>query len=175
MKVIFLDMDGVMNSHQFFSTSSHDPSIDGDGPANGFGFGAAQIDPAAVALLNQLVEAADAYIVISSSWRHIWPFQEVAEMLEQRGFKHADRVIGQTPQMSQAADSRGAEVREWLDLGRERMVADPDQEPTTSYVILDDCDEFDHEQRQRFVRTSAQTGLTAKDVQRAIQILSREG
>jgi len=165
MRVIFLDCDGVLNSHKFFSTSKDDQSIDG------LNFGEAQLDPQALALLDNLIEQTGAQIVISSSWRHIWDWQEIAKMFEKRGMENWDFVIGQTITSNQ--DNRGAEVMAWLDTGRERQVVDDKHEAVTAWVILDDTDEFDSTQHNNFVRTNPKVGLTAADVQKAIQILKR--
>jgi hypothetical protein len=163
MRIIFLDCDGVLNSHKFFSTSSHDDSIDG------LDFGETQLDPQALAILDQIVEETGARIVISSSWRHIWDWQEIAEKFKNRGLQNWDVVIGET--MTSSQDNRGAEVKEWLDTGRERT--EVGQEAVTSWVIIDDTDEFDSTQHQNFVRTNPKVGLTVADAQKAIQILSR--
>jgi hypothetical protein len=167
MRIIFLDCDGVLNSHTFFASAEQRQ----DAAEGGLSFGEAQIDPSALALLDRLVEQTGAQIVISSSWRHIWNWQEIARMFERRGMENWDFVIDQTP--TSQTDHRGTEVQEWLDMGRERQVVDDNFEPVTSWVIIDDTDEFDATQRQNFVRTNAKVGLTQADVQRAAQILKR--
>lgn len=173
MRVIFLDMDGVLNSRRYTTGPNFKPPDWGeDGEGGNLGFGSAQIDPEAVALLNDLVERTGARIVLSSSWRHIWSWQEVAAMLEKRGLKDKEWVIDQTP--SAPSDNRGDEVAEWISLGRERREVDPDFDPLTSYVILDDGDDFSTEQQAHFVQTDPRVGLTAADVQRAVGILSQD-
>jgi hypothetical protein len=175
MRVIFLDCDGVLNSQDFFRSQLYRRSGE-----QGFGlsFGAEQLDPRALALLDGLVERADAKIVISSSWRHIWSPEEIGAMFEARGFKHKDAIIGETPKIASpmyaqpgSEDSRGNEVAEWLDLEAERRRVDPDQESVEAYVIVDDTDEFAGEQRSHFVRTNPQHGLTQADTQRMYAIL----
>lgn len=167
MRVIFLDCDGVLNSHQFF----HSAEQRQDAAEGGLSFGESQLDPAALALLDRIVEQTGAVIVISSSWRHIWKWQDIARMFEKRGMENWDFVIDQTP--TSQNDNRGDEVQSWLDMGRERQVVDDNFEPVTSFVIIDDTDEFSSTQRQSFVKTNSQVGLTQADAQRAIQILKR--
>ena len=164
MRIIFLDCDGVLNSHKFFTTSSHDDSIDG------LDFGDTQLDPQALSLLDAIVDATGARIVISSSWRHIWDWPDIAEKFKNRGMKNWRNVIDQTE--TSASDNRGAEVQAWLDMEQEREVVGK-FEPTTSWVIIDDNDEFDSTQKQNFVQTNPKVGLTPADVQKAIQILSK--
>ena len=169
MRVIFLDCDGVLNSHQFFQSAEQRQ----DAAEGGLSFGEAQLDPAALALLDRIVEQTGATIVISSSWRHIWKWQDIAQMFKKRGMENWDFVIDQTP--GSQNDNRGDEVQDWLDTrwGRERQVVDDHYEPITSFVIIDDTDEFSTTQRQNFVKTNPQVGLTQADAQRAIQILKR--
>ena len=62
-KVIFLDIDGVMNS---FSTRPQDPRGLVD-----------FLDPANVAVLNAVVEASGAVVVVTSTWRLTMPFAEL--------------------------------------------------------------------------------------------------
>lgn len=159
MKVIFLDIDGVLNSEEY---------LHNEVPA----FGENQIDPQAVDLLNQLVSATGASIVISSSWRHIWPFEKIGQMLAQRGFEFSDRVIDKTPD-DWHEGFRGNEIEQWLALWKERLRIDEEAEAITSYVIIDDASDFNSEQMCRFVHTNFSVGLTPADVQKATKILNR--
>lgn len=166
MRVIFLDCDGVLNSQKFFKEDGNVRTM-----SHGLSFGASQLDPKALALVDQLVEQSGAKIVISSSWRHLWDVPEIIAMFESRGFKNIDAIIGKTG--NSTTDHRGTEVQEFLDLERERKEVDDQHDPITSYVILDDTDQFDTNQRQNFVRTNPQVGLTPADVKRALNILSQ--
>lgn len=166
MKVVFLDFDGVLNSQKFFQKKGNRRTM-----SHGLSFGASQLDPQALALLDQLIEASGAKIVISSSWRHLWDVPEIIAMFESRGFKNIDAIIGKTG--NSTTDHRGTEVQEFLDLERERKEVDDQHDPITAYVILDDTDEFDTTQRQNFVKTHPAVGLTPADVKRALNILSQ--
>jgi hypothetical protein len=166
MRVIFLDCDGVLNSQKFFKEAGHGKSM-----SHGLSFGASQLDPDALALVDQLVDKTGAKIVISSSWRHLWDIAEIIAMFEARGFRNVDAIIDRTG--DSVEDHRGTEVNDWLELGKEREVVDDNHDPVTSYVILDDTDEFDTSQRQNFVRTNPQVGITPADIQRAYNILSQ--
>lgn len=160
MRIIFLDMDGVMNSDGFFQKrqNSH------------MDFGEGQIDDELVANLNQLVQATGAKIVISSSWRHIWDHNEIADMLVSKGFQFPESIIDQTPESE--GGFRGQEIDDWLALNGERQRIDDQQMPIESYVILDDNNDFTTEQQPRFVHTSPNHGLTLNDVKKAITILN---
>lgn len=62
--IIFLDFDGVLNTEQHQAKLAVDrlPNKDAWGPL---------FDPRAVANLRKIIDATDAAIVISSSWRYI--------------------------------------------------------------------------------------------------------
>ena len=53
MKLIFLDVDGVLNSAEWLETNQ------------------GEIDPAKVRLLKQMIDATGAKVVLSSTWRNI--------------------------------------------------------------------------------------------------------
>lgn len=166
MKVIFIDCDGVLNSTRFFKS----PEFAQSTKAGKLAYGSSQLDPQALAQLDSIVAATGAKLVISSSWRHIWDWHEVAEMFVERGFKNARNIIDATP--TTPSDNRGEEISEWLALGRERAVVEDVYDPVTSWVIIDDVDEFDSEQHEHLVQTNPSVGLTSADVKKAIQILN---
>lgn len=168
MKVVFLDFDGVLNSHEY--------NLEQTKGAGGFvwsGTGAEGIDPNAVALLDDLVESEDASIVISSTWRLMWPLCELRHILGQRGLTDPKRVIGKTTDLG-GGKPRGLEVQGWLDMERERRVIIPTREPVSSFVILDDNDEFSGPLHDHYVETDPRVGLTPADVERARKILRLE-
>ena len=76
--VIFLDFDGVLNTEQYQAWLAIEgkPKKDAWGPL---------FDPRAVANLQKIVEATDARIVISSSWRYIPTLGSLRMMWEVRG------------------------------------------------------------------------------------------
>lgn len=130
MKVIFLDIDGVLAAFPF-------------GPARPIWTYSGNRDVQyslnhdCVERLNRLVEASDARIVISSTWRKFWPYDAIASFMKQDGFKYQENVIGRTVELPGIYDDqgrylrspeRGDEIMEWIN-------AYPD---ITSYVVLDD-------------------------------------
>lgn len=155
MKVLFLDFDGVINNTPFMKQSK--------------GQGASQLDPANLAVLDKIIQATGAKIVISSSWRHMFSVWEMKNMMFRAGSKVASKqVIDRTPM---GEDNRGMEIQEWLQLDSERMIVNPEHEPVDAWVIIDDVDEFLPEQKPHFVQTDASTGLTDNDAAEAIAIL----
>ena len=147
--VVFLDIDGVLNSVTWSRTRPR-PSSD-------------NFDPSAVARLNRLIEATGAAIVVSSSWRQ-YGEEWVTKALKNAGVLAP--IIGCTPILDDGSTimralPRGKEIQAWLD-------AWPDVE---TFVILDDEPDMVH-LRRRLVRTDQEVGLTDADVDRAIAMLT---
>ena len=99
-KVIFLDIDGVMNMYGVSSRTFMKP------------YGQ-HIEPHLVCRLNYICEQLkDLKIVISSSWR--MDMEDLQKQLEEQGFKYWDRVIGKTPFI----EFRGNEILSWIDVNK---------------------------------------------------------
>lgn len=122
MKIIFLDIDGVLNWR------GSDDRIDGF----------VGLDPENIARFNKIIDAhPDAKIVMSSSWRHISAFQttyknfdELVALLHARGLR--GEFIGHTP-IFFSHRARGTEIRAWLNGENNRPEGAIDQ-----FVVLDD-------------------------------------
>ena len=142
MRVIFLDIDGVLNTGAFLSRCSFDRPEEA-------------IDPSAVALLNEIVRASGARIVISSSWRCTFSLHELREILELVGLQA--EIIDATPRVSLA---RGHEILLWLDT----------QDPRPDYVVLDDDTSGMDLHTGKYVRTEFEFGMQPHHVIEALQI-----
>ena len=142
MKIIFLDFDGVLNFSGFLEERENIHAI----------------DPVCVHRLNRIIDATDAQVVVSSTWRIFFNNQQLREILRDAGFK--GQLIDTTIDLG---GHRGDEIRHWLNnhLG------------VTSFVILDDNDDgiSDHFKDQ-WVETSFVTGLLKVHVEKAINILN---
>ena len=152
MRVIFLDFDGVLNTHAYLVTMKNEDPI-GE---------AAALDPAAVARVNKIIEATGAVVVVSSSWRYGRTVGYLEEMLVSRGFK--GKVVGTTPEQG-AGPQRGDEIRAWVNTHPE----------VESFVVLDDDSDMEAV-RQHFIKTywnREDGGLQDHHIDRAIKILIR--
>lgn len=157
--VIFLDMDGVLNS----------PATWGKRPLE-----TEALDSDKVVRLDALAESFNCEIVISSSWRFLFELQDFRVMLAAKGLQHPARVIGMTSKAGGEGFGgliqRGAEVRRWLadDLVEHR-------EPR-AFVILDDMGLESFEGLgQHLVQTRGSVGLTSRDCRSAgIAIVRQE-
>ncbi len=140
-RVIFLDIDGVLAPIRRWDRY-------GD------------LDPACIQVLNEIVAAGGADVVVSSTWRHGKTVAELQDMLEAQGF--TGRVLDKTPSDVPGA-SRGEEIAAWLaDHG------------VGGYVIIDDHADMG-ELRGRLVQTHPAHGLRPADVPRAVAILMTSG
>ena len=84
MRVLFLDMDGVVNSSDFFEVFSKTQYRKARGIAKAKGrlnnTFVDMIDPKVVTLLNQIIESCNCSVVSSSSWRTIFTPKEITLM-----------------------------------------------------------------------------------------------
>jgi len=159
MKVVFLDIDGVLNSRSFML--DFEARCEDAGEVLGFQH---QIDHRAVLRLNRLLINTRAVVVVSSSWRRIVDLDELGRILRNYGFEGT--IIGATPDLTHLDRGdrpvwRGDEIAHWLE-HHPRAVQ--------SFVILDDGNDMG-ELSHRLVRTDDRVGLTDEDVLRAMKLL----
>lgn len=152
MKVIFLDIDGVINSEDY-AVYRHEAS-----QFNKDEF----IDERAVAFLNYLIGQTGAKVVLSSSWRNDVP--RTLEMMRRNGFQYD--FFDFTPYLE--SRHRGNEIQAWIDN------YEKDHEPLESYVILDDDNDIVDGQEKNFVQCNFIHGLTSVDCYKAIGILNND-
>lgn len=169
MKVIFLDIDGVLNTESYI-TAVWDVVERMDKISNSKNnimeylhdqYGSL-FDPMAIRFLKHICDQTGAKIVISSTWRHSG-LGEMQDMWKHRNLP--SEVIGITPDHSRKTGStlqRGKEIAEWLS----------EHTDVESYVIIDDDADMESEQFRNFVNTDPQYGLTKSDAKKAIEILS---
>lgn len=162
MKIVFLDVDGVLNSEK---TCDYWHELTGE---NGFGgFFHADKEPLEksdtkwgedlVARIRRIVNTTEAKIVMSSTWRKYYSIEKFKEMFQLYGWDAP--VIDKTP----SGRDRGSEINVWLK-----------NNPVENYVIIDDVDQFLVEQRPHYVQTDIMTGITETNVEKAIKILNNE-
>lgn len=153
--LIFLDIDGVLNSHRSVFSEDETP-----------------LDPENIACFNRIVSATGAGIVVISTWRYFTPFDELRRYFAEAGILGEivdiapDLITGVSNEAARLV-TRGQEVHAWF---AEQGAADPCA-PGEVFVILDD--RADHEPYlDRLVLTSIECGLTDADADRAIALLT---
>lgn len=155
MNILFLDVDGVLNSADFIDRmvvygQIHGKSWTDDG-GNHF------IDPEAVKRVIHLCNNKDVKVVISSSWRY---FDLPTTIESFKGYRDLvpliPYIVGVTPRLK--SGHRGTEIAQWLS----------EHPEVERYVIVDDDTDMTEEQMNgHFVQTDFDEGL---DYQRVKQI-----
>lgn len=150
--IIFLDIDGVLNGHEFLVEAK-----------------SCKINPDCVRRLNRILTETDARIVLSSAWRYMVH----GHGMTLRGFGYMLRTHGMLGSLNGCEDlivdltcrdedipERPDQIRAWL-----RSHGRPDHR----YVVLDDLDTDWGD--LPIVLTDSTTGLTDDDADRAIAML----
>lgn len=147
MKVVFLDVDGVLNNDETSTRTKQ---------------GAEFVDDFLIERLKRLIDETDASVVMSSSWRyghncdvHGDDFYELIEKLEAFGIYIEDY----TPELH--TDDKAVEIDEYLG----------EHPEIERFVILDDDQMSMYEDHQ--VRALNRYGLTDENVDEAIAILNK--
>lgn len=163
MKVIFLDIDGVLNC----STSKSFCHDDLCGIIHG-------IDSDKVKRLAKIVEVTGAQIILSSDWKDGWEKYYTsqkpshAKYLDNHLYKKGKLTIkDKTPTTHKGTWFRGSEILAYLRVHQD----------IENYVILDDTffDDFANKEiEEHLVLTNREVGLTDGDVNDAIKILLKE-
>jgi hypothetical protein len=144
-KILFLDIDGVVNSQEFQLKGRKDSGLLG-------------IDPLLAFTVGRIILNTDCLLVISSSWRN-WP-----DGIKQIKSQIYPDIYGTTPYFSTKElefekdgvldiydVTRGREVEAWLNEHKEEL-------GEYKYAILDDDDDF--LPNQPLFKTRWKTGIT---------------
>lgn len=152
MKIIFLDFDGVISTHEKRW----------------------RLDMEKIELLKEIVDKTDAKIVVSSSWKR--GFTEVDNFIKSLYNGSRNKDLNNVTIFNWFANSiyditdnngswRGDEIQRWIDKHNEEI---------ESYVILDDDSDFHDNQLFNFVQTDSYEGITSREVKLCIKILNGE-
>jgi len=145
-KVLFLDIDGVLNSKLYYKYIYKPSDF------------VSRFDPYCVILVKRLIEEFSLKIVISSSWRNGSVNRLMKELNEYNmvEYLHED---WHTPVVRRA--SRGKEIKLWLDSHPE----------VQDYLILDDNENLLDNQFSRFVKTNNYLGMVQERYHHARNLL----
>jgi hypothetical protein len=147
MNIIFLDIDGVLNSAQYYKTVD---SRKKDWK---------RFDPKVVTLLIKLIEEFNAKIVISSTWR-FGAISQLNDELKKSGLKKYLHKNWKTPQIYPS--HRGTEIKMWLEK----------HSGVLNYLIFDDDVNILDDQMEHYVKTNIETGLQKEHFQKAQLIMN---
>ena len=148
LKIIFLDIDGVMQS-----TSSMIRTRFGGGFLHGEHVNA----------LNWIIEKTDAYVVLTSTYRVGATIRDIKQAFMDNGVR-SDRVVSMTPVLG---TNRGAEIADWLNTRKVKGDYEIEQ-----YVVIDDGNDMAGINWGMFINTDADYGLTYVEAERAINLLN---
>ena len=160
--VIFLDIDGVLNSN--FWNDRHQTEI-GDGTL---------IDEEKIKLLAHLVRETNSEIILHSGWR-FWfdsglkPLCKEANKLVELLEKEDLHIIGVTPNLTteeirktkKFSLVKADEILLWINLHND----------VTEWVVLDDLDLHNAQMERHQVKPDQTVGLTLENVKQAVKIL----
>ncbi len=149
MKIIFLDIDGVLNDTEYRNSHRGIDKI---------------LSPQKMVLLKRITEKTGAKIVLTSTWRAylfkkpIFKNSEEKEYMIDTFKSFGVHLYDLTPWINAA--EKNLEIKEWLD----------EHNDIENYVILDDTIfDWDYEMEKHFIRI--RDGLDEKDVDKTLNSL----
>lgn len=169
MKLIFLDIDGVLNNHSHCDEAK-----------------SSRIEADRVRLLNMLLKATGAKVVLSSAWRYLvhrgdMQVSGIDWLLRSHGML-ADRLIGITqpdtmtrdayngdPKSWPVVNERGQQIVDWMDAWFNQGGEDIE-----GFVAIDDLDLGITRAGVPLVLTEGSVGLTPVDIRKAAHVLHAE-
>lgn len=171
-KILFLDMDGVVNSDVEIIKYMND-LIDNKCYTRNEAVEQYKIDfcnmtelifPVHAKLITKICEETNCNIVWTTTWRLIDEYEDInaaKEMLSRRGIP-GERLIDYTPNF--ICRNRSSEIKEWLNINGKEV---------TRFAILDDDDYAKYNTKNgRFFQTSLMNGLTEDIAQDVIKWLN---
>lgn len=157
MKLIFLDIDGVLNSTQsayFYNRQHKRISME------------SRLCPIAMSNLAYILETyPEAYIVVSSSWRKSRTVKQLGKILADYDSIQASRIIDKTPlNLELGSEVRGRQIKAWF-------TENPGlSSKVTHFVIFDDDGDMeDYVGTPNFIQTSSRNGLTWTEVEQTLK------
>jgi len=149
-KIIFLDIDGVLNCEESMHKIIRGQKM-------------TMIDPYRTLLLDRIIQATGAEVVLSSSWRHS---DENFKDINEKVVKLLDRTG------SCCSGIRGAEIYSWI---KKNISWEERKDNNFRYVILDDDSDMLLWQKDHFFQTTfkGDGGLTEEIAQKVIEHLNK--
>ncbi len=162
MKVIFLDVDGVLNSKSWNDLHQHEIS-------NGI-----LIDESKIKLLSMLVRKTNATIVLHSGWRfwfdsQIRPVRKESEIFFEMLLNENISIFDITPdhrteeimKTNKLSLVKAGEILEWV----------AKHENIEQWIVLEDLNLNNEEVENHQIRTDSQKGLTLENVKEAEKLI----
>ena len=184
MKIIFLDIDGVLNHEEWYKSGrAHETYLaTGETDIKAYNF-----DPESWKWIQKLIDETGAKIVLSSSWR-CYDLASTIEEYKNTAFKPIiDNLVGVTPALM--SRNRGEEIHRFFDIVNGTITQNLPQavewlkkhpletlsaigEKIEQYVIFDDDTDVSDKQKPHFVHIDFCKGIQEEDYVKAKQILN---
>lgn len=148
--IIFLDIDGVLNSEIFYRNRNQADL--GTHPL-------CEFDPFALDLVDQLCQDTGSKIVISSTWRLGREIEEMRNIFKQFNFE--TEIIDYTPFHMQSWSVRGNEIASWLEQNTMKLF-NIQSYNFNHYAIIDDDNDMLLTQKDNFFQTDPYSGMSPK-------------
>ena len=168
-RILFLDIDGVLNHEQFYVRVRNDKK-EYKKRSNKEEWLLNQLDPNSIKVLNDFIDESGCKLVLSSSWRRTSFFRsdDVENTIKDVNtfFKKAGVVgefIGVTRLYRFEGSFRGNEIYSWINDNKKTI---------SNYVIFDDDSDMLYWQRNNFFLVDGVVGLTRNVCYRALRFLN---
>lgn len=159
MKIIFLDIDGVLNNADYYrgkNLATHQNEI-------------SHFDSNNIHALNRIIDNTKAEIVLSSAWRLLKSIEEINELFNLVGIK--GKVIDVTESLhyknTYELAPRGLEIFKWIRDYHKTLKGGLE-----NYIIIDDEDDILDIQEKHFLQIDDRVGLSEKDADLVIEFLN---
>lgn len=154
MKIIFLDIDGVLNTDPYLEI--HGRYVDGEGRIRNT-WPEGHVDPEKVALLNEICGRSGAQVVLSSTWRLYLTIEDMTGILRKKGYNGPD-IFDRTPEFRRPP--RREEISAWLKAH---------EDDVAEFVVIDDQEDAVIDGHT--ISTDEDIGLLPEHVEEALAIL----
>ena len=161
MNTLFLDIDGVLNSLEYFMNPPEDSFNS---------YPLSEFDKRAINIINKIiVECNISTLVISSDWRNVWTKEELINIFISVGLKIPSKVdttecfINKFSVDEYDKIGRGHEIQKYIN-----------DNNIINYIIIDDDNRFLEEQQSKLILTSFNNGIQLNHVIKAKKILNYE-
>lgn len=166
--VVFLDIDGVLNSAIYFESRkfmSEEEKMNElpDIPRSRIYLN--ELDAKAIEHLNTIVkEVPNVEFILSSTWRRGHTSEQITKLMKHKGFvgiiKHS------TPVHDEEYCVRGNEIYHWLECNRPSEFF--------NYVIVDDDSDMLLHQKNNFLHVDRYAGLTYNHAYKIVRFLNKQ-
>ncbi len=159
MKVIFLDIDGVLNTEKTYEKIYNEYILTNHKSV--------PIDEEKIIYLKEIVEATTARIILSSSWRRFCEFENNKIVSTDTNMNYLINILKKYNLEIYDITSyeknghRGLEIEEWLT-----------HHKVESFIIFDDIETDLKEFNEELIQTNSHIGLTKNHINLAIEKLN---